>query len=135
LIALEASGFSGVQAKVKLRNGVEVSFAALDADGRRWFFDVSGGFTSNRPGLRRSEVLWKSLGKAAVIRQGYPTAPFVLLTTGVPARQSTALAALSALVGPDRPVHDVIVLSVVDDLDRLRRHAGTPSSALSATAP
>jgi hypothetical protein len=103
--------------------GVEVSFAARDAGGSRWLFDVSGGFTSTRPGLRRAETLWKSLAKAAIVRQAQPPNPFVLLTTAVPLLESAAEAALSALLGPDRPIRDVIVLSNPRDLERLQAHA------------
>jgi len=135
-LALEACGFSGIEANVKLYGGIEVSFAARDSGGGRWFFEVSGGFTSIRPGLRRSETLWKSLAKAAIVHEGYPTAPLVLLTTGVPSRPSPGHAALSALVGPDRPIRDVILLSDRGDLERLADHrsgsrAAPPSPALS----
>ncbi|MFZ0170540.1 MAG: site-specific DNA-methyltransferase [Acidimicrobiales bacterium] len=120
--SLEACGFSGLEANVRMP-GVEVSFAARDAGGNRWLFDVSGGFTSTRPGLRRAETLWKSLAKAAIVRQAQPPNPFVLLTTAVPPLESAAEAALSALLGPDRPIRDVIVLSNPRDLERLQAHA------------
>jgi DNA modification methylase len=129
LVALGACGFSQIEAKVKLHGGVEVSFAARDADDRRWFFDVAGGFTSSRPGLKRSEALWKALAKAAVVHEGYPATPLVVLTTAVPGRESSAQAALAALVGPARPIADVIVLSSATDLERLRLHAESTSPA------
>jgi hypothetical protein len=47
----------------------------------------------------------------------------VLLTTAVPPLESAAEAALSALLGPDRPIRDVIVLSNPRDLERLQAHA------------
>jgi hypothetical protein len=129
LVALGACGFSQIEAKVKLHGGVEVSFAARDADDRPWFFDVAGGFTSSRPGLKRSEALWKALAKAAVVHEGYPATPLVVLTTAVPGRESSAQAALAALVGPARPIADVIVLSSATDLERLRLHAESTSPA------
>ena len=66
---LEECGFTEIKAAVKLSGGVEVSFTAQDVAGATWYFDVSGGFTSNRPGLKRTDTLWKTLGKAAVIDQ------------------------------------------------------------------
>jgi site-specific DNA-methyltransferase (adenine-specific) len=120
---IEHCGFSHIQANVKLPVGVEINFAALDRTGRQWLFDVSGGFTSNRPGLRRADVLWKALGKAAVVRQAYPASRLVLLTTGVPPRASAGHAALSALVGPEKPIHDTLLLSSPEDLVTLRGYA------------
>ena len=38
-----------------------MSFRATDADGAVWLFDVSGAFSSTRPGLKRMDVLWKTL--------------------------------------------------------------------------
>jgi site-specific DNA-methyltransferase (adenine-specific) len=121
--ALEQCSFADIETNVKLPEGVEVNFAARDAARRRWFFDVSGGFTSTRPGLRRTDTLWKALGKAAVIKAAYPNARLVLLTTDAPPRNSGGYAALSVLLGARRPIRDVIVLSSPQDLQRLRRYA------------
>jgi site-specific DNA-methyltransferase (adenine-specific) len=121
--ALEQCGFSHIQPNVKLPQGVEVNFAALDKTGGQWLFDVSGGFTSNRPGLRRTDTLWKALGKAAVIHQAYPSSRLVLLTTDAPPRGSAGHSALSVLVGRGKPIHDTIVLSSPDDLLTLRSYA------------
>ncbi len=121
--ALEECGFAQIQPNVKLPQGVEVSFTALDQTGGQWLFDVCGGFTSNRPGLRRSDTLWKALGKAVVLHQAYPTARLVLLTTDAPQRGSTGHSALSVAVGHGKPIHDTIVLSSPDDLLTLRDYA------------
>ena len=120
-LALEAGGFSGIEENLKL-HGIEVCFAARDVWDRRWLFEVAGGFTSTRPGLRRSETLWKSLAKAAVVHEACPDDMFVLLTTDVPGRGSPAHAAMSCLIGPGRPVHDLVVLSDPGDLARLRAY-------------
>jgi site-specific DNA-methyltransferase (adenine-specific) len=121
--ALEQCGFSHIQPSVKLPQGVEVNFTALDKTGVQWLFDVSGGFTSSRPGLRRSDTLWKALGKAAVIHEAYPASQLVLLTTDAPPRGSAGHSALSVLVGSGKPIHDTIVLSSPDDLLTLRSYA------------
>ena len=121
--ALEKCGFLNIEPNLTLPEGVEVNFVAFDASGKKWFFDVSGGFTSNRPGLRRTDTLWKALGKGAVLKAAYPSARLVLLTTDAPARNSAGDAALSVVLGPKKPIRDVIVLSSSDDLQRLRRFA------------
>ena len=121
--ALEKCGFAHIEANVSLPQGVEINFVARDASDRQWFFDVSGGFTSNRPGLRRTDTLWKALGKAAVLKSAYPSARLVLLTTNAPARNSAGDAALSEVRGAKRAIRDVIVLSSGEDLQRLRRYA------------
>jgi site-specific DNA-methyltransferase (adenine-specific) len=119
--ALEQSMFADIQTNVKISAGVEVNFVARDAHGKKWFFDVSGGFTSNRPGLRRTDTLWKALGKAAVLHATHPEIPLVLLTTDAPAPHSAGSAALAQLRGAKEPmIRDVIVLSSADDLARLR---------------
>jgi site-specific DNA-methyltransferase (adenine-specific) len=121
--ALESCSFVDIEPNVKLPEGVEVNFRARDAGGTQWFFDVSGGFTTNRPGLRRTDTLWKAMGKAAVLNTAYPSSPLVLLTTDPPPRNSSGDAALSVLLGPEKPIRDVIVLSSAEDLQRLRRYA------------
>jgi site-specific DNA-methyltransferase (adenine-specific) len=121
--ALERCLFVDLRTNVKLAEGVEVNFEARDANGDLWFFDVSGGFTSNRPGLRRTDTLWKALGKAAVIAASSVDARLVLLTTDAPSRGSSGDAALQVLRGPDKPIRDIIVLSSSEDLERLREHA------------
>jgi hypothetical protein len=49
----------------------------------------------------------------------------------VPGRESSAHATLAALVGPERPIADVIVLSSAADLERLRIHCESAVPALS----
>ncbi len=113
-------GFSRIEEKVKKRCGVEVNFEALDEGGRKWFFDVSGAFSvTQRPGLRRTDTLWKALGKAAVLHSAEPDTPLVLLTTDRPAPNSAGHRALDSLIGPDKPVRAVIRMLSPDDLQRL----------------
>jgi site-specific DNA-methyltransferase (adenine-specific) len=121
--ALEGAGFTDIEADVSLPDGVEVSFAGHDRHGRRWHFDVCGGFTSSRAGLRRPDVLWKALGKAAVLHTARPSIPLVLLTTDVPLRNSAAGASLAALVGPKLPVRAVVVLGADTTPDQLAQLA------------
>jgi DNA modification methylase len=121
---LEGCGFEDIKPDVRLSpGGVEVNFKAYDQAGRPWFFDVSGGFTSNRPGLKRTDTLWKALGKAAVLREIEPKIPLVLLTTDPPTKGSSGDTALRVLWGPEKPIADVIRMQSVEDQHRLRRYA------------
>ena len=119
-VTLEQCGFVSIEDDVSFPEGVDVSFAARDQHGERWYFDVAGGFTSNRPGLRRADVLWKALGKAAVLASAHPDLGLVLLTVDVPPPGGAGSPALRALVGPDKPIRDVIVLTRAEDQRRLR---------------
>jgi DNA modification methylase len=121
---IEWAGFSSIESDVRLAQGVEVNFTARDRRDRQVFFDVSGGFTSSRPGLRRTDTLWKSIGKAAVLHAGGAPAPLILLTTHAPERGAGARA-LAAVVGAERekPIFDVIELTSPVDRQRLARHA------------
>jgi modification methylase len=96
---LEASGFEIVKTDQRLAGGVEVNFVAVDSTGRRWFFDVSGAFTSTRGGLRRTDTLWKALGKAAIVRATQvDDYRLVFLTTDLPEPGSSGDAALKAAI-------------------------------------
>jgi hypothetical protein len=117
---LEQCGFVGIEEDVSFPEGIDVSFVARDQHGRPWHVDVAGGFTSSRPGLRRAEVLWKVLGKGAVLASARPGVGLVVLTTEVPAAGSPGDSALRALVGAGKPIRDVIVLTSEDDVHRLR---------------
>jgi DNA modification methylase len=103
---IELAGFTDIQKDQRQPGGVEVNFTARDSRGKLWFFDVTGSFTSHRAGLKRTDTLWKALGKAAVLREVSNT-PLVLLTTDAPARGAGA-EALKQVVGPKKPIHAVI---------------------------
>lgn len=124
-------GFADVRTDVRYPAlGVEVSLVAQDAAGADWAFDVTGGFTSTRAGLKRADTLWKALGKAAVLHQARPALPLVLLTTDVPTRSSAGEAALSALLGPGKAIHDVVELFDPEGHQRLRGYAGLVADPL-----
>lgn len=122
-ILLEACGFVDVRTNAKVAAGVEVNFLATDQRGGEWAFDVSGAFTSNRAGLRRTDTLWKALGKAAVLHSAGDGLPLVLLTTDAPAPGSAGAAALAALRGPALPVYDLVELLDGAGHERLRSYA------------
>ena len=117
---LEERGFRVVDEKVRFPCGVEVNFRAVDQLGREWLFDVSGAFSvTQRPGLRRTDTLWKALGRASVLHAegGHPR--LVLLTTDRPASNSAGHRALEAVKGDGQPVFDVIEMLAEADLERL----------------
>jgi site-specific DNA-methyltransferase (adenine-specific) len=121
---LESCDFVDVRSDVKIsRLGIELSFLAFDQTGQEWAFDVSGAFSSSQPGLRRTDTLWKVLGKAAVLHQGRSDLPLILLTTESPTRGSAGAAALTALRQPGGPVFDLVELLATKDHERLRRYA------------
>ena len=123
--ALVESGFAAVETGAPLPAGLGVSFRAADDTGRPWLFDVPGGFTSARPGLRRTETLWRTLAKAAVLHELDEKTPFVVLTAGTPAVGSDGAHALRLVTGPGKPVTAVIQLDDPDDLARLVAFART----------
>ncbi|MHB1533222.1 MAG: DNA-methyltransferase [Acidimicrobiales bacterium] len=116
---IETAGFTDVHKDQRQRGGVEVDFTARDRKGKLWFFDVVGSFTSYRAGLKRTDMLWKALGKAAVIRE-VSTTPLVLLTTDAPVRASAGAEALKHLVGPKKPIHAVVEMLRPPGLEELR---------------
>lgn len=138
---LEACGFSDIETGVAVRDlGLSVDFRARDADGACWLFELCGAFSATRPGLRRPEVLWRALGKAAVLHEGRrqnggrgDLGPLVLLTTDAPQPASPTLRALAAAAPTDGdgPVRDVVVLFDPTDTERLAGHAvgGSAGSA------
>jgi DNA modification methylase len=126
LALLKDCGFENIRSDVKLSDlGIELNFVAEDQLGHEWAFDVSGAFTSNRAGLKRTDTLWKALGKAAVLHEGREDITLVLLTTDAPARNSAGDAALRTLKGSDRPVFDLIRLLNRSDQEKLRSYALT----------
>jgi len=113
---LQAAGFTDIQRDQRIPGvGITVNVVARDADGEKWYFDVTGAFTSTRGGLLRTDTLWKCLGRASVLRT-CDIRPVVLLSSHLPPRRSTGDQALRK-VGSNG-VHDVI--GMLNDADRTR---------------
>ena len=125
---LDAAGFSGVEADRRRPGGIQVDLVARDRTGGAWMFEVCGGFTSHRGGLRRADALWKALGRAAVLHADGAD-PLVLLTTALPSPGSPAARALAQVTGPDRPVRAVVDLLDPAALDRLAGLSGSPDTS------
>jgi DNA modification methylase len=123
LAVLKDCKFKNIVEERRFGNGVEVNFVAKDAKGQRWFFDVSGAFTSTRAGLRRTDTVWKALGKAAALKASPKVGNYrlVFLTTDLPPLGSAGNKALDATRGD--VFHDAIEMMSRDGQARLRRYA------------
>ena len=119
-LILEAAGFTDPQRRTNASLGrLTSSFTAFATrNGQLWFFDVAGSFTSHRGGLKRTDLLWKAIGKAAVLREVGST-PLVLLTTDAPDR-GTGAEALKRVVGPNKPIYAVIEMLKPSGVELLR---------------
>ncbi|MGP0107888.1 MAG: DNA-methyltransferase [Acidimicrobiales bacterium] len=132
LEALVSCGFEHIERNVAYGDlGLSVDFRARDATGGLWLFELSGAFSTTRPGLRRADVLWKALGKASVLHEARNRDPYrddlgplVLLSTDLPAARSAGAKALRAVQADDAhtPVHDVLELLDPGGMDRLRAY-------------
>lgn len=121
---LSQCGFRKLEKEVSGPNAVGIDFRAQDTAGRPWWFLLAGSFSaSGEIGLKRADLLWKCLGKAAVMRETAPGVPLVVLATGLPPEKSPAGLALSAMCGPEKPIAAVIDLNCDEDRYRLRRLA------------
>jgi site-specific DNA-methyltransferase (adenine-specific) len=121
---LEQAGFRNIRRKVRVRGtGVTLDFEAFDAGGRRFWFDVSGGFSSSRAGLLRSDAVWKALGQASVLRGHPDRAPVVLLSSQPPKPGSEGDVALRASRRTGATVFDVVQLTDPDGYRRLEAYA------------
>lgn len=117
-----AAGFSIVGRDHRIPGvGIRIDIVAEDANGERWYFDVTGAFTSTPEGLRKADTLWKCLGRASVLRT-CGVAPVVLLSSDLPPKRSTGDQALRK-IGPDG-VHDVMSMRIEADRRRLASYAG-----------
>lgn len=97
--------------------GVTFDLVATGADGARWLVVVAGGFTASPSGLRRSDVLWRTIGQAAVVAG---TGRRVLvLTTELPPRNSAPAKALGAVLGDT--IAAAVELTDPDAVETLRR--------------
>lgn len=137
---VEDAGFEVVTVNARIpKTGVRVTFEATDTGGRTWWFDVVGPFTSHRGGMAKTDVVWKALGRAHVLREAEAAAsagaeaaapavshpgartPFVLLTTALPKHRSEGDTALRA-AGP-RAFFDAVDILSDKGRDRLAAYA------------
>jgi site-specific DNA-methyltransferase (adenine-specific) len=101
---LEAAGFTVQKRSYRVKGtGAQFNFLATDQADNPWYVDVSGAFTTTRGGLRRTDTVWKTLGRALVLRESQqlddPNAPpirLLLLTSHLPQPGSEGDKALRA---------------------------------------
>jgi site-specific DNA-methyltransferase (adenine-specific) len=101
---LEAAGFTVQKRSYRVKGtGAQFNFLATDQVDNPWYVDVSGAFTTTRGGLRRTDTVWKTLGRALVLRESQqlddPNAPpirLLLLTSHLPQPGSEGDKALRA---------------------------------------
>jgi site-specific DNA-methyltransferase (adenine-specific) len=126
LAVLEAAGFQVSKEGVKLpKYGVQFNFEVVDAEGRPFYVDVSGAFTTARPGLVRTDTLWKTLGRAHVLLSSPDIHQLLILTSNLPHAGSPGDKALRA-VGPGS-VFDAVEMFDPAGQDRLAAYAqGSP---------
>jgi DNA modification methylase len=117
------TGFEIVAKNSRLRGtGVTINFIAKDADEVEWYFDVSGAFTSTRGGLLRTDTVWKTLGRAHVLRGEELQGPLVFLTSHLPRKGSEGYVALTK-VHEQRGFFDAIEMRSAEGYERLRKYA------------
>lgn len=121
---IEQCGFSNVTSGFKPRGlGVSFDFVAEDRSGNSWVFDVCGAFTTGAAGLRRSDVLMREIGKAAVLATGNGDHRLVVVTTDLPVTGSPGDRALRAVRGEAGQVYDVIEIFDPCIRERLESYA------------
>lgn len=119
---LETVGFTVMAVNKRIpKTGVVISLVAQDQKGGVWHFDIAGTNVSNRGGMQRNEVVWKSLGRAHVLRGATPATPLVFLTSQPPRRNGEGDLALRA-AGP-QAFFDLANLYSTHDVERLSRYA------------
>ena len=98
---LAGAGFTVAEAKVSKRRrfaaGLTVDWIATDGAGGEWVVLVAGASTVHRSGLRRADVLFRTLGEASVLTTAGQRV--LVLTTDLPARASSSFGALRAARG------------------------------------
>ncbi|HEV7721678.1 MAG TPA: site-specific DNA-methyltransferase [Iamia sp.] len=104
-------GFTDVQADHPVRGvGLTVPLTAVDKGGRRWLFELAGGFTVAPSGLARTDTAMAAVGRGAVIAGVNAGEPPVLLVPSVPKPRSSIDRALRS-AGPAALFDVVEVLS------------------------
>jgi DNA modification methylase len=130
---LAAAGFAVDTATKRKAGGVNVAAVAIDPAGREWLVEVVGGFTIGRPGLRRTDVLERTLGRASRLSD-FGARPLLVLATDVPPARTPggkAIAAARGRVLVDVLPVDLPVGSPTGDLiaARLRAYATVADGA------
>jgi site-specific DNA-methyltransferase (adenine-specific) len=129
---LRGAGFAVDIRSKRKSGGVDVTLVAVDDGGHEWLVDVVGGFTVGRSGLRRSDVLERTLGRAARL-SGFGHHRLLVMATDVPPTRSVGARALSAARG--RLLVDVLPVDACDRAaaavhERLRAYASSGGASV-----
>lgn len=120
---LLAAGFEVADAastkRRKLAGGLTVDWVATDRTGQEWLVIVAGGSTIARSGMRRSDVMLRTLGEAAVLTAAGHRV--LVVTTDLPSPRSAAATALRDARGG--VLVDVVPLLAPGAVDRLAAYA------------
>jgi site-specific DNA-methyltransferase (adenine-specific) len=122
---LRDAGFDIVAVKPKVpKLGLQFNFLVAAADGTRWYVDVSGAFTTVRPGLMRTDTVWKLLGRVHALKANEDHRDrnqVLVLTSNLPRGGSEGDKALRA-VGPNS-IFDAVEMFDDPGLARLAAYA------------
>jgi site-specific DNA-methyltransferase (adenine-specific) len=120
---LEEAGFVVADAKLakrrSLAGGLVADLIAVDGAGGEWVVLMAGASTIARSGLRRADVLYRTLGEAAVLTTAGHRV--LVLTTDLPSPRSAPLSALRDARGVT--LVDVLELGADGAGDRLAAYA------------
>lgn len=118
---MSRAGCEVVEWGVRIVTGFDVSGKARSTRGWEFLFDIVGGAMPGRSGLARGDLMWREIGRAAVVSAVRPAVPFVVFSAGLPERSGGGLA-LQSTVGIGQPISAVVHVEDVDtaavDLDR-----------------
>lgn len=115
----------------RFAGGLTVDAACTDGSGAEWLVLLAGTGTVARSGMRRSDVLFRTLGEAAVLTTGGHRV--LVLTTDMPDKGSSARAALAAARGVS--LVDVVELAAEGAKERLSAYASGASEPVGALLP
>jgi hypothetical protein len=71
--------------------------------------EVAGSFTSARGGLARSEIVWRTIAKAAVVHQNTED-PLIVISTELPPNKSAIAEVLRQVTGDRRPISSILAI-------------------------
>ncbi len=132
---LEGAGFAVADAQVTKRRrfagGLAVDWIATDTSGTEWLVLVAGASTVVRTGLRRSDVLFRTLGEASVLTQAGHRV--LVLTTDLPVARSAPFAALAAARGAG--LVDAVELGAAGAAERLAVYAAGTTAPVGDLLP
>ena len=123
LRVLTEAGFDTIDSKPKLVSGIVDFTFKVTAGQRTWWVDVPGAFTTSRPGLQRTDTVWKLLGRLHAANAQDNSV--LVLTSSLPKPGSPGDRALRA-VGPSR-IFDVVEMYDPSAEERLRHYATDPT--------